>query len=153
MYMPFHMGSSKLLIYFHANAEDIVLSHDLLDYMRVLLRVNIVAVEYPGYGLYNENYQKRYTYPKPVNPNLRKDFNTLNNLKMRAKQQEQQQYKYNNEADKNYVKEARLRRDSAKEENQSFVPNGLSNDTDFKYDDESSMHYMNGFNCRPSFNT
>ena len=84
MYMPFHMGSSKLLIYFHANAEDIVLSHDLLDYMRVLLRINIVAIEYPGYGLYTENYQKRYQYPKPVNPNLKKDFNTLHNLKKKA---------------------------------------------------------------------
>lgn len=52
LYMPYTPGSSKLLIYFHANAEDIVLSHDMLDYMRVLLRVNVVAVEYPGYGLY-----------------------------------------------------------------------------------------------------
>jgi len=52
--MPFAMGSSKMLIYFHANAEDIVLAHELLDYMRALLRVNIIAIEYPGYGLYTE---------------------------------------------------------------------------------------------------
>ena len=81
--MPFHMGSSKLLIYFHANAEDIVLSHDLLDYMRVLLRVNIIAVEYPGYGIYTDKYQKRYSYPKPVNPNLKKDFKELHHLKQK----------------------------------------------------------------------
>ena len=54
MHMPFTMGSSKMLIYFHANAEDIVLAHELLDYMRALLRVNIIAIEYPGYGLYTE---------------------------------------------------------------------------------------------------
>lgn len=62
LYMPYVNGSSKLLLYFHANAEDIVLSHDMLDYMRVLLRINIVAVEYPGYGLYNKKHQKRYSY-------------------------------------------------------------------------------------------
>jgi hypothetical protein len=50
------MGSSKMLIYFHANAEDIVLSHELLDYLRALLRVNIIAVEYAGYGLYSEEH-------------------------------------------------------------------------------------------------
>jgi hypothetical protein len=63
LFMPYLMGSSKMLIYFHANAEDIVLAKDLLDYMRVLLRVNVLAVEYPGYGLYTEEHQKRYNYP------------------------------------------------------------------------------------------
>lgn len=62
MHIPFTMGSSKTLIYFHANAEDIVLAHELLDYMRSLLRVNIISVEYPGYGLYTEEHQKRYNY-------------------------------------------------------------------------------------------
>ena len=56
LYMPYNQGSSKLLVYFHANAEDIVLSHELLDYMRALLRVNVIAVEYPGYGVYTEDY-------------------------------------------------------------------------------------------------
>ena len=54
LYLPYQQGSSKLMIYFHANAEDIVLSHELLDFIRVLLKVNVVAVEYPGYGLYTE---------------------------------------------------------------------------------------------------
>ena len=54
MNVPYTMGSSKVIIYFHANAEDIVLANELLDYMRSLLRVNIIAVEYPGYGLYTE---------------------------------------------------------------------------------------------------
>ena len=54
--MTYTPGSSKILIYFHANAEDIVLSHELLDYLRVLLKVNVLAVEYPGYGLYTEDH-------------------------------------------------------------------------------------------------
>jgi hypothetical protein len=54
MHIPYNLGSSKMMIYFHANAEDIVLAHELLDYMRSLLRVNVVAIEYPGYGLYTE---------------------------------------------------------------------------------------------------
>ena len=60
--MPYHMGSSKVMIYFHANAEDIVLSHELLDYLSALLRVNVIAIEYPGYGIYTEQFQKRYEY-------------------------------------------------------------------------------------------
>lgn len=59
MNVPYSMGSSKIMIYFHANAEDIVLANELLDYMQSLLRVNVVAVEFPGYGLYTEEYQKR----------------------------------------------------------------------------------------------
>lgn len=54
MNVPFTMGSSKIIIYFHANAEDIVLANELLDYMRSLLRVNVIAIEYPAYGLYTE---------------------------------------------------------------------------------------------------
>lgn len=72
--MPYAHGSSKLLIYFHANAEDIVLSHDLLDYMRILLKINVVAVEYPGYSLYTERHQKRYKYSPLVNPTIMNDL-------------------------------------------------------------------------------
>ena len=55
LHIPFHIGSSKMMIYFHANAEDVVLAHELLDYIRTLLRVHIIAVEYPGYGLYTDD--------------------------------------------------------------------------------------------------
>ena len=68
MHIPYTIGSSKTLIYFHANAEDIVLAHELLDYMRSLLRINIISVEYPGYGLYTEEHQKRYNYQEPQVP-------------------------------------------------------------------------------------
>lgn len=54
MNIPYTDGSSKILIYYHANAEDIVLANELMDYMRSLLRINVIAVEYPGYGLYSK---------------------------------------------------------------------------------------------------
>jgi len=53
LYLPFDQGSSKILIYFHGNAEDIGLATELLDYIRTLLRVHVLAMEYPGYGIYN----------------------------------------------------------------------------------------------------
>jgi len=55
MRIPFHIGASKVMLYFHANAEDIVLAHELLDYIRTLLRIHIIAIEYPGYGLYTDD--------------------------------------------------------------------------------------------------
>lgn len=52
LYLPNAGGSSKLLIYFHGNAEDVGLASELLDYIRTLLKVHVLAVEYPGYGVY-----------------------------------------------------------------------------------------------------
>ena len=62
MNVPYNTGSSKVMIYFHANAEDIVLANELMDYMRSLLRINVIAVEFPGYGLYTERHQVRNNY-------------------------------------------------------------------------------------------
>ena len=45
-------GSSKLLLCFHGNAEDLGMARELLEYLRSLLRVHVLAVEYPGYGVY-----------------------------------------------------------------------------------------------------
>ena len=44
--------SSKILIFFHGNAEDLRISYDLVDMFRSVLNVNVIAIEYPGYGLY-----------------------------------------------------------------------------------------------------
>jgi hypothetical protein len=55
MYLPYSQGSSKILIYFHGNAEDVGLATELLDYVRSLLRVHVLAIEYPGYGIYDGN--------------------------------------------------------------------------------------------------
>lgn len=49
-----NVKSDKLLIYFHANAEDLGNSYLFLDHLRTQLRVNVLAPEYPGYGIYKE---------------------------------------------------------------------------------------------------
>ena len=54
MFLPYTSGSSKLLVYFHGNAEDIGLSYEMLDHLRSSLKINIFAVEFPGYGIYND---------------------------------------------------------------------------------------------------
>lgn len=40
------------MIFFHGNAEDIGISYEMLDHMRTALKINVLAVEYPGYGVY-----------------------------------------------------------------------------------------------------
>jgi len=45
-------GSSKVLVYFHGNAEDLCLTYELVDMLREYLNVHVVAVEYPGYGIH-----------------------------------------------------------------------------------------------------
>ncbi|EAR96191.1 alpha/beta superfamily hydrolase (macronuclear) [Tetrahymena thermophila SB210] len=52
LYLPYFEGSDKLLIYFHGNAEDLGYSYDFVSNLRRYIRVNVLAVEYPGYGLY-----------------------------------------------------------------------------------------------------
>ena len=51
-YMSAGKGSNKLLIFFHGNAEDLGISYQMLDHMRSMLHVNILAMEYPSYGAY-----------------------------------------------------------------------------------------------------
>lgn len=46
-------GSSKLLLYFHGNAEDLGLTLDMMDLFRTILKIHVMAMEYPGYGLYS----------------------------------------------------------------------------------------------------
>ena len=66
LHILYQQGASKVLVYFHANAEDIVLSHELLENIKVFLKVHVIAVEYPGYGLYQSKYQKRTAkFPTP----------------------------------------------------------------------------------------
>jgi pimeloyl-ACP methyl ester carboxylesterase len=54
LFLPYTNGSSKLLMYFHGNAEDIGLSYEMLDHLRSSLKINVLAVEYPGYGIYTD---------------------------------------------------------------------------------------------------
>jgi len=45
-------GSSKIFLYFHANAEDLGRAYKFLTYINVYLKMHVIAVEYPGYGIY-----------------------------------------------------------------------------------------------------
>lgn len=50
--MPYEHGSAKVFLYFHANAEDLGKSYRLLTFVQRFLRMHVIAVEYPGYGIY-----------------------------------------------------------------------------------------------------
>ena len=39
------------MIFFHGNAEDIGIAYDVLQDMKTQLKLAIIAMEYPGYGL------------------------------------------------------------------------------------------------------
>mmetsp|Transcript_24189 Transcript_24189/g.18418 ORF Transcript_24189/g.18418 Transcript_24189/m.18418 type:complete len:131 (+) Transcript_24189:466-858(+) len=52
MLFKYEGGSSKLFIYFHANAEDLGRAYKFLTFVHIYLRVHVLAVEYPGYGVY-----------------------------------------------------------------------------------------------------
>lgn len=43
LFMPYLMGSSKIVIYFHGNAEDIGLSMELLIFVRDMLKVSFLS--------------------------------------------------------------------------------------------------------------
>eukprot|EP00747_Dinoflagellata_sp_TGD_P091213 gnl/TRDRNA2_/TRDRNA2_164980_c0_seq4.p1 gnl/TRDRNA2_/TRDRNA2_164980_c0~~gnl/TRDRNA2_/TRDRNA2_164980_c0_seq4.p1 ORF type:complete len:367 (+),score=47.92 gnl/TRDRNA2_/TRDRNA2_164980_c0_seq4:102-1202(+) len=43
--------AATVLFFFHANAEDLGMSYAVLKHMRDQFKVNVLAVEYPGYGL------------------------------------------------------------------------------------------------------
>jgi hypothetical protein len=51
LYLPYE-HETKVLLFFHGNAEDLGIAYDILNEMRNCLKVTIFAMEYPGYGLY-----------------------------------------------------------------------------------------------------
>ena len=53
LYLPcIHGSSRKMIIFFHGNAEDLGTCYSMSDHLRSALQVNVLAVEYPGYGVY-----------------------------------------------------------------------------------------------------
>ena len=52
LYLPWSDPSSKVLIYFHGNAEDLKLTQELMDVVRGNLQVHVIVMEYEGYGVY-----------------------------------------------------------------------------------------------------
>ena len=54
MFLKSEIPSSKVFLYFHANAEDLGRCLNFLGYIQIYMRVNVIAVEYPGYGVYKK---------------------------------------------------------------------------------------------------
>ncbi len=52
LFLPYEPGSTKVLLYFHGNAEDLGIAMPLLELLKSRLRTHVVAMEYPGYGIY-----------------------------------------------------------------------------------------------------
>ncbi|CAD8172281.1 unnamed protein product [Paramecium octaurelia] len=52
LYLKSYTMTKRTIIYFHANCEDLKSSYNLVDFLRHNMRMNILAVEYPGYGIY-----------------------------------------------------------------------------------------------------
>lgn len=44
----------KVLLYFHGNAEDLGVTFNFLTLLRDMLQMRVIAMEYRGYGLYQE---------------------------------------------------------------------------------------------------
>jgi hypothetical protein len=45
----------KMLLYFHGNAEDLGITFGYLKIIRECLGTSIIAMEYRGYGIYNDD--------------------------------------------------------------------------------------------------
>jgi abhydrolase domain-containing protein 17 len=54
LYLPSDYGGNKLVLYFHGNAEDVGLAFEMLTLFSDTMRMHVLAVEYPGYGLYKD---------------------------------------------------------------------------------------------------
>lgn len=69
LYLPCEDGGNKIVIYFHGNAEDIGLAFDLVYMFGAEMKMHVLAVEYPGYGLYKRG--------KPDEQKMKEDADTI----------------------------------------------------------------------------
>lgn len=54
LFLRQNMFQTKILLYFHSNAEDIHLSYELCKALMIQLNVCVLAMEYPGYSYFIE---------------------------------------------------------------------------------------------------
>ncbi|CAD8078720.1 unnamed protein product [Paramecium sonneborni] len=52
LYLKALIPTKKTILYFHANCEDLLSSYNLVDFLRHNMKMNVLSVEYPGYGVY-----------------------------------------------------------------------------------------------------
>ena len=65
MFLPYleqfsNYSTKNFLLYFHGNAEDIYFSYAFINDLRTHLKMNVLAMEYPGYGEYKGLNYKLY---------------------------------------------------------------------------------------------
>ena len=53
--LPSLSTSDKILIYFHANYEDLGYTYNICSSISRHLKINVLSVEYPNYGIYKSN--------------------------------------------------------------------------------------------------
>ena len=55
LFMPSQRNrTNKLILFFHGNGEDLGTSYAMLDRIRLDVQINVLAVEYPTYGVYDD---------------------------------------------------------------------------------------------------
>jgi hypothetical protein len=52
LYISSPSFSNKILLYFHANYEDLGYTHQICNSISKSMKINVLSVEYPGYGIY-----------------------------------------------------------------------------------------------------
>ena len=45
---------SKIMIYYHANGQDLINCYDFVKKMSLYLQIDVLIVEYPGYSIYKQ---------------------------------------------------------------------------------------------------
>ena len=48
-----HSQRTKIMLYFHGNAEDLGLVRNFLDDLSSYFKCSVLAMEYPGYGFFS----------------------------------------------------------------------------------------------------
>jgi len=66
-YIPCKTGSSKVVVYFHGNGEDIGLSTDVLRDIVRIMKWHAIALEYPGYGVCFDQKKDAFEIKKRAN--------------------------------------------------------------------------------------
>lgn len=55
LFLKSSIPTDKLLIYFHSNYEDLGCSYSFCNNICIKLKINVLAIEYPNYGIYKTN--------------------------------------------------------------------------------------------------
>ena len=66
-YNSWPLGASKIILYFHGNAEDLGKAESFLLLLLEQFNCHIVSIEYSSYGLYTGVHNANYIYANALN--------------------------------------------------------------------------------------